>query len=133
MNRKAIITTLLVIQLILLVLLTFSVLKYQKNTYQDAINVRSVAAARMVSYFNAIGYDIGYLKCRGADNETLNNYTYFVRITFNNYSGAQITLNSTYMAIKDSGLEMQKISNLNMVGNTTSWQGMCYSKWNFNP
>lgn len=132
MNRKAIITTILVVQLILLVLLTFSMLKYQKSIYQDAINVKSVAADRMESYFNAISYDIGYLQCRRADNATLNNFTYFVTITFNNYSGAQITLNSTYMKIVDSGLQMQKSDNLNMVGNTTSWQGLCYSKWTWN-
>lgn len=125
MSKKAIITTLLVIQLILLVLLTFSILKYQKESYWDTITVRSVEASRIASSFDSINEDIGYLKCRNADSSTLNAYISFVTMTFNNYSGAQITLSSNYMAIRESGLEMQMSGNLTLVGSVL-WQGICY-------
>jgi len=112
MNKKAIIATILVVQLVLLVLLTFSTLKYEKESFSNELTVTAVASFRLTSTYNAISEDMSYLRTKGADNETINQYIYFVNSTFNNYFNSEIKFNQTYLAITDKQLEMQKESDI---------------------
>lgn len=112
MSKKAIITTILVVQLVLLVLVTFSTLKYEKSSFQNDINIKNIAAFSMTSTYNAITEDMNNLKSKGADNETINQYIYFVNTTFNNYFSPDIKFNQTYLALYDKSLEMQKVGKL---------------------
>jgi hypothetical protein len=109
MNNKAIISTILVVQLILLILITFSTVKLEKDSFANTINVDRIAAFRLTSTYNAITEDMNNLAVKGADNQTINQYIYFVNSTFNNYFSSQVTFNQTYLAIRDQGLEMQKV------------------------
>ena len=109
MSRKAIITTILVVQLVLLILITFSTLKYEKSSFQNDINVENIASFSMTTTDNAIAEDVSNLKSKQADNETLNQYVYFVNNTFNNYFSSSISFNQTDLSIRDNNIEMQKV------------------------
>lgn len=111
-SKKAIITTFLVIQLILLVLLTFSVIKFEKGVFLNEMTVTRISAFRLGSTFDSLEYDINYLDAMDADNETMSQYIYFVNSTFNDYFSSELSINKTHLEIKDPNLEIQKVSDI---------------------
>jgi hypothetical protein len=108
MNKKAIISTILVVELILLILLTFSNLRVTRGNFSNELTVTRIATYRLSSTADGIAEDINYLKTKGADNDTLNQYISFVNTTFGSYFDTQLYLNQSTVLIKDRVLSMQR-------------------------
>jgi hypothetical protein len=97
-------------QLVLLVLVTFSVLRFEKTSFSNEVLVTRIAAFKLASNHNSIIQDLDYLRSKEADNETLDGYTSFVDSTFSTFFATEITINQTHLAIRDHSLQMQKVT-----------------------
>ncbi len=106
--KKGILATILVIQLILLVLLTFTNLQTKRETFSVENQYQRISAYRMASTFADIEHDVYYLKSKNVTNKTLGGYIQFVNDTFEQMFLMDITFNTTYLVIKDTRLEMIK-------------------------
>jgi len=108
MTKKGILSTILVIQLILLVLLTFSSLQAKRETFTIQNQYQRMAAYRIASSFADIYHDYEYLKDKNMSNDSLNDYISFVNSTFKEKFLLDIYFNDTHLIIEDKHLEMRK-------------------------
>ncbi|MCD6575952.1 MAG: hypothetical protein J7K73_02215 [Nanoarchaeota archaeon] len=106
--KKGILSTILVIQLILLVLITFSNLQAKRETFVIESQYQRLGAYKIASSFYDIKYDKTYLLEKNATNSTISDYIHFVNSTYEKNFLLDISINSTYLEIKDSKLEMEK-------------------------
>jgi hypothetical protein len=113
MNKKGVIISLLVLELIFLILTSFTELRANREIFVDDNSVRRIAAYKLASNFNDINTDYNYLLAYKADQSTLAAYRNFVTSNFNNYSNIDILLNGTQLTMTDSYFEMIKTITFN--------------------
>ena len=106
--KKGILSTILVIQLILLVLLTFSSLQAKRETFTIQNQYQRMAAYRTAASFVDIAHDYEYLKDKNATADSLKDYISFVNNTFKEKFLLDIYFNGTHLVIEDKHLEMRK-------------------------
>lgn len=106
--KKGILSTILVIQLILLVLITFSNLQAKKETFNIESQYQRLGAYKLASSFYDIKYDKLYLMEKNATNQTIDEYISFVNRTYKSNFLLDVYINSSYLSIKDLKLEMEK-------------------------
>ncbi len=106
--RKGILSTILVIQLILLVLVTFSSIQSKREIFVVENQYQRLSAYKMASSFYDIKYDMHYLREKNATSETIDNYLSFVNQTYKENYFLDIYINKDYLKLVDSSLEMQK-------------------------
>lgn len=106
--KKGILSTILVIQLILLTLLTFSNLQARRTSFSLENQYRRISAYRISSAFNDISSDLLYLKEKNANEETITSYISLINKTFENEFLMEISINESYILIKDEKLEIVK-------------------------
>ncbi|MCD6547385.1 MAG: hypothetical protein J7K22_02420 [Nanoarchaeota archaeon] len=106
--KKGVLSTILVIQLILLVLLTFSKLQAERESFSIEYQYQRLSSYRIAAAFEDISYDVYYLKKMNSTSQTIEDYISFVNNTFKEKFLLDIELNSSYLVIKDRNLELQK-------------------------
>ena len=106
--RRGILATVLVIQLILLILVTFSTVQEKSASFAMTDKYHRLSAYRIASAFADIHHDIEYLKTLNATNETIDSYISFVNQTFKEEYLMDINISSSYLIIEDKALEMKK-------------------------
>lgn len=107
-NKKAIISTILVIQLIVITLLAMTTLKTEREKFIFENEFNRIAAHKMYFSFEDISGDIAFLKESGAGQETIDEYTNMVENTAEECFLLQIELNDTHLILKDNLLDMEK-------------------------
>lgn len=106
--KKGILSTILVIQLILLLVFTISQLEYEKENFAVEQQFQRISAIKISSSFNNINRNVENLKNMNATDETFNLYINYVNNTYENIYFSHIFLNESYLKISDYVLEMSK-------------------------
>lgn len=107
-NKKGIISTILVIQLIFMTLIAMTSLRTERDNFVFENEFSRIAAHKIVFAFDDISGDISFLNEHGADAETIEEYVEMVNLTTEQYFLLEIELNSTYLILKDNLLDMEK-------------------------
>ena len=106
--RKGILATVLVIQLILLILVTFSTIQEKNTAFAMTDRYNRLSAYRIASAFADINHDIRYLEYLNSTNETIDGYISFVNQTFKEEYFMDINITRGHLVIEDKALEMKK-------------------------
>ena len=107
-NKKAILATVLVVQLVLLVLITISIVRSDRIQFSHENDFRRLSAYRIADIADNLEYDMNYLKAKNSTNETFNSYLNFVYIVFPQYNFLEFQINRTYIKLADPSLELSK-------------------------
>jgi hypothetical protein len=107
-NKKAILATVLVVQLILLILITVSTVRSDRIQFSHQNDFRRLSAYRIADVADNIQYDLTYIKSKNSTNETMTSYLNFLYIAFPQYNFLQFQINSTYIRLADPNLELLK-------------------------
>jgi hypothetical protein len=108
LNKKAILATVLVVQLILLALITISTVRSDKILFSHENDFRRLSAYRVADISDNLGYDLNYLTAKNSTNETFNLYLNFLYIVFPQYNFLDFQVNRTYVRLTDRNLEISK-------------------------
>ncbi len=106
--KKGILATILTIQLILLVLITFSQLQVERESFVLKNQYQVVSAYRVAGNFFDIQRDINYLNERNSTEETLNDFFNLIECTYPEIYSSEIFVNESFIRITDKNLEIIK-------------------------
>ena len=107
-NKKGIISTILIINLIFMTLLAMTSLRTERDNFVFENEFSRIAAHKISFAFDDIQGDIIFLKENGAGEETINEYINMVDSTAEQYLLLDTHINSTYLILKDNLLDMGK-------------------------
>lgn len=108
LNKKGILATVLVVQLILLMLITVSVVRSDRIQFSHENDFRRLSAYRIADISDNLEYDMTYLKTKNSTNETFNAYLSYVYVIFPQYNLLDFQMNKTYIRLADQSLELSK-------------------------
>jgi hypothetical protein len=108
LSKKAMITTLLIVQLIFLVIITMSALQSQRENFSQTTQFRKIAADRIKTLYYDIAGDISTLKDINASESSMQQYISFAETNVPAYYGVEIVINSSYLSLYDHSLEISK-------------------------
>jgi len=108
LNKKGIIISVLVVELIFLLLISFEELRSSRNIFIDDNSVRNIAAYKLSSIFNDIYSDYSSLIAYDSDNYTKDYYFNFINLNFKNYSEYNLNFLPQNLTISDDYFEMKK-------------------------
>ena len=108
MNKKGIIATLLVIQLILMIVTVFNETLAEKESFSLRNKYQRIASYRLTSSFEDVSSDLQFLKSKNSSNKSMQMYIEMVDNTFSNFYFMNITLNESNVKIIDENNEMIK-------------------------
>ncbi len=106
--KKGVLTTILTIQLILLVLITFSQLQAEREYFEFENQHQIISSYRISSNFFDIRSDILYMKEKEVTNETMNTYLNLINSTYTSLFSSEIYVNDSYIRIFDENLRINK-------------------------
>lgn len=106
--RKGILSTILVIQLVLLLLLTLSQMQYEKEQFSTEQQFQRIATYKIASSFENIKSDAEYLRNINSTEETTTIYLEYVNNTYEDIYLTNILINETHIIITDNKFEMRK-------------------------
>ena len=108
MNKKGIIATLLVIQLILMIVTVFNETLAEKESFSLRNKYQRIASYRLTSSFEDVSSDLQFLKSKNSSDKAMQMYIEMVDNTFSNFYFMNITLNESNVKIIDENNEMIK-------------------------
>ncbi len=106
--KKGVLTTILTIQLILLVLLTFSQLQAEREYFEFEHQHQIISSYRISSNFFDIKSDINYMQEKEVTNDTMDNYINLIDSTYTKLFFSEIYLNESYINIYDENMGINK-------------------------
>jgi hypothetical protein len=107
-NKKAILATVLVVQLVLIILISVSMVRSERVLFAHKNEFSRLAAYRVADSYDNIEYDLSYLEARNATNQTMNTYISYVYTVFPTYSFLDFEVNRSYIRLQDHSLEIIK-------------------------
>ncbi len=108
MKRRGILSTILVIQLVLLLILTVSQIQSEKEHFSTQQQFERIAAYKISSSFENIRTNIEFLREINATEESINIYLEYVNNTYGGIYFTNIHLNQTHLILMDEAFEMRK-------------------------
>ena len=107
-SKKAIISTLLIIQLVFLLLITMTNLQVERQNFSKSFQFKRIAAYKMYALYGDISNDIHNLKEINSTDSTIMSYVQMVNASVPKEYGLEININATHLYIHDRNLEISK-------------------------
>lgn len=108
MNKKGIITTILVVQLIFLAIITMATIQSERETFAKNTQFKKIAAYRMTSLYTDVSGDISDLRQINSTDEAMDQYIDMVNSTVPMNYNLEINISDTSLSLYDKNLEIAK-------------------------